>query len=229
MRVFSYMVTRNEADRYLRQSIQSAQEHTDGFFIYDDRSDDGTIELLQELKVQHFIRPPNDLSFVENEADFRNQAWQRMAKLLGTRDGDWIFTLDADEILRTNIPLREICEDLDQRGYVAAWMHVHEMWTEGQIRTDGYWGQIRAKRLGKYQPHGQFQTFEQHRFGGGSLPIIHGEVGTTETADILHYGYTKDRDKKMKYERYRNVPGHNHTHVESILGTPVLAPLPPLV
>lgn len=229
MRILSYMVVRNEADRYARQSISSVQEHVDGLFIYDDRSDDETVELLNELKVSYLIRPANEPSFIEDESAFRNQAWRRMEKLLRPRQGDWILTLDADEVIRMRHPLRQICTEIADRNCVATWMHVHEMWNETQIRTDGYWAQIRAKRLAIYEPHGEFQTFEDHRLGGGSLPVLKGEVWTTEDAEILHYGYAKERDRGAKYARYKNKTGHASRHIESILQPPILAPLPPLV
>lgn len=229
MRILSYLITKNEADRYLEQTVANLREHVDGLFVYDDRSTDHTPDILKDLGCEFMIRGTTESSFLEDESDFRHQAWDYMIKFLDPRHGDWILTLDADEMLRTSTPLKMICADAAQQDLGGLWMHVHEMWSPTEIRVDGYWPTIRAARLIEYMAQSAFRTFETHRFGGGSLPVFTGPVGTTTEAEILHYGYATQADREAKYQRYTGRAGHNRTHIDSILKTPMLALLPPLV
>lgn len=229
MRILSYLITKNEAGRYLEQTVHNLREHVDELIVYDDRSDDNTVQILQDLKVNYFIRPSLELSFLENEADFREQAWERMENLLDPRHQDWVLSLDADEVLRTSRNLHDICAEATQQGHGGLRMHIHEMWTPTQIRTDGWWDQTTGVRLSEYMPGSHFRSFETHRFGGGSLPVFTGPVADLTEADILHYGYTRQEDREAKYQRYKGRLGHNPRHIDSILATPMLAELPQMV
>ncbi len=225
-RIYAYMITRNEASRYLQETISSLQEQTDGVCVYDDQSDDETPTILQKLRIPYLIRSPRDPSFLEDESWFRARAWRFMEAICDPHPGDWILTLDADEILRTSGSLYSLCEGAVSAGEDALWMHVHELWAPAQIRTDGFWATIRALRLAAWKPNGEFA---QKRMGGGSLPDYVTNAGTTTQADILHYGYVKAEDRQQKYDRYSNTTGHSVKHIQSILQPPTLVKLPPMV
>lgn len=224
--IYAYMITRNEAGRYLEETVSSLQEQVDGVCVYDDRSDDATTDILTKLRVPHLIRGPQTVSFLEDESLFREHAWKMMESVFNPHPGDWILTLDADEILRSSGPLTALCEQAERDGHDALWMHVHELYTPSQIRTDGYWGTIRALRFALWHPNGKFAP---KAMGGGSLPDYIRNPGETTKADILHYGYIRPEDRQEKFDRYSKTVGHSRSHINSILTTAKVAKLPPLV
>lgn len=218
--VYAYMVTKNEADRYLLAALHSLFDAVDGIFVYDDRSTDGTVDLLNELQVPYNVRSPLSVGFQEDESKFRQDAWYFMEREFHPVPGDWIFSLDADEQLRTRTHLREVatteCDGL--------WMKIHEMWAPDQVRVDGYWGGITGMRFCEYKPGG---FFVKKRMGGGSVPDYVSNASWTSRADILHYGYFNPDERQPKMERYltNRSNGHNPTHIRSIILPPTLAGL----
>jgi hypothetical protein len=81
MNLYGYLVGKNEQDRYLQECLEEFSEYVDGLFVYDDRSEDQ--EMLQQIcdgieKVTLRVRPEEAVSFMENEALFREQAWDYM-------------------------------------------------------------------------------------------------------------------------------------------------------
>ncbi len=225
MNVFGYMVTKNEADRYLVDALYSMSQNTDGFVVFDDRSTDQTLELVERFHAPYKIN--GGPSFIDHEALFREQAWRFMEKTFDPREGDWILTLDADETLRTSLPLKDICRKADRDHQNALWMHVHELWEPGLIRIDGAWGTIRAQRLTAWRANGMFR---KDKGGGGSLPDNPKIAGHTDRAEILHTGYLRPEDRQAKFERYSQNKGrHAKRHIDSILTTPMLTDLPRMV
>ncbi len=221
MNVYSYMVVKNEADRYLKESVAHLKSLVDGLFVLDDYSQDSTLEILRELHVPHMSNTGQP--FMVNESAARQTAWLYMERMFNPRVGDWIVTLDADEFLRTRIPLKQIFADTD---HDALWCHIHEMWSPEEIRIDGAWGTIRGLRMVAWKP---LSLFKPVVMGGGSIPPTQ-RAGHTDQADIVHRGYVRLEDRREKFERYSQRPGrHVNNHINSILTTPMLVPLPQMV
>jgi len=225
MRLYSYMIVKNEADRYLEQAIASLRTQVDGLFVLDDRSTDNTPEILSDLRVPHRINRFE--SFLEDESRCRQNAWKCMEKELILRRGDWVLTLDADEILQSRIPLKDIIRRAERDGNDGLILHVREVWEEGKMRIDGAWGQVSVLRMCQWQPNGMFRP---EQMGGGSVPSYVSNKGFTSDAEIHHYGYLNPEDRVAKHARYSAKRGkHNLRHIKSILEEPMLAPLPNMV
>lgn len=236
-RIFGHMVTRNEYDRYLRDSLAWLQSFTDDVHVHDDISTDSTWGYLRNsTKVALSQRPPDESSFGEDESLFRGLAWQAMEMALEPTEDDWILCIDADEFLvgdRPDTDLRSAL--LEQIRYLAdidansLTFEVAEVFDlperDGQIRpmvrVDGYWSEIAACRLVRWRPDG---TFTKRREGGGSVPTewVEPHVVSLELR-IMHLGYALAADRRAKYARYRASRGHNPHHVQSITTRPDLA------
>ena len=237
MRLFGYLVTRNEMGRYLEECLEEWLPCLDGLLIWDDRSTDGTWDWLisdegPQGEIAVGTRHVEQFSFLENEGCFREDAWRSMEDVLKPKEGDWIMSLDADEIIRYPYPeyLKELFEALGRNGYNGVEFHIHEVWTPldepPMIRTDGFWAQTEGLRACQWVPDGKFKAT---KMGGGSLPVNPApNIMHSVEIDILHYGYARQVDREKKYERYRSKSGHNPRHISSILKPPTLAPLPPL-
>lgn len=223
MNIYSYLVTRNEAGRYLKTVLDGIVGWADGLVVYDDQSTDETVQIVRHFGgVTCFVRPDDVPSFMEHEAQFREAAWRAMEDALKPQSGDWIVTLDADEFLRRP-PSRRALQRLATIGFDGVRSPVHECWgsQDGdlQIRTDGFWGKITAVRACLWQPDG---VFADRSLAGGSVPSYVTKIANTNDISIVHLGYFRAEDRQSKYERYVGKPGHNPKHISSILAKPTL-------
>lgn len=236
MRLLGHMVTRNEMGRWLTSTLPWLAEICNGLVaVYDDQSDDDIESYIADLELPFERRPDVVPSFADNEGTFRWVGWQHMERTLAPRPGDWILTVDADELLVTNLAgtglddvrlfLLEAIGEAEAHSRPTLGLRVAEVFGFDDmgwplVRTDGYWGSITACRLARWQPHG---VFEARKEGGGSLPSSWPRASeTVEHLELLHLGYARPEDRIAKHARYRHGTGHNRRHVESILAHPDL-------
>lgn len=242
MRLLGYMVTYKEwpdtwqSGRLLRECFEEWWPCLDGLLFYDDRSTDQTASWLRSYasttpNIAVHVRPIENLSFIEHEGLFREDAWRLLEQEFAPVEGDWVMTLDADEVIRSPYPeyVKELCERIDRDGYDSLEFHFHEVWTpidtSPMVRMDGFWAETNGIRACKWKPG---MKFKDRKMASGSLPDGLERLRHTTEIDILHYGYARQEDRERKYQRYRGRPGHNPKHISSILKRPTLAPLPPL-
>lgn len=232
-RVIGHMVTRNELDRYLPTTIEWLRELTrDDVLVYDDSSTDDTYGYLQRLGVPVVQRAPGDPSFAENEGVFRMMAWREMEAAAKPTERDWILCIDADELLLGTTESSDARALLLQEvrfatsaGVNAVTFDVAEAFAlvgnRPEIRTDGFWGQIRACRLVRWRNQGRFAP----RDACGSVPAPWtSQDWVSLDLALLHLGYASQADRLAKYDRYIVGSGHNRQHVQSIMTSPMLAP-----
>lgn len=232
-RVIGSMVIKNEKDRYLESCIKHAQTFLDEIFVYDDRSTDGSAELAIDLGCRAVRRPDSRPSFINHEGKFRYAAWRAFEQVMKPKDGDWIFSFDADEFL--------VCQDSDIKkvldiaisraekkkavGIILPFPEVFKIEDDDFFyRVDGLWNTIKGPRLFKYISNG---TWNDKPMGCGSEPeyVKAGPLTNQNySLTVLHLGYARDEDKQSKYERYSSLDqhGHNNSHIESIVTKPKL-------
>jgi hypothetical protein len=236
VRLLGHMVTYNEADRYLRQALRSLRMVCDEISVYDDMSDDDTVDIALAEGAYVGQRGGTDVTFAQHEGKFRQAAWDTMEEDLKPELGDWILSTDADEVLVSDdgdpsILRRVLAATADAHVEVQAIrMRIHEIWALDPPleRVDGFWGAIEGARLFRWSPGARF---EDRALGCGSVP-----GGPTAGGDVRlgavrigHLGYVRQADRDDKYERYAGRPGHASKHVESILTEPTLQPLDGLI
>ena len=234
MRLLGYMVTKNEADRHLARALGSLVNVCSGVAVFDDQSTDDTPDVIIRFAdhdptvVRHARRADDEPSFAQHEGQFRNVAWRYMEAVLKPEEGDWILSLDADEVIMAP-------EGVDRRAAVIAAtalgssrnvdsvvVRIHELWslTPPMERVDGYWGSIGGARLARWAPG---RTIADKPMGCGSVPPS--PSVSTDLFSIAHLGYVRAEDREAKHARYRGRSGHNAAHIASILRTPSLLPL----
>jgi hypothetical protein len=226
-RVIAHMVAKDEAGRYLRDSLAWLSTFVDDIHVYDDRSADDTADVAASSGAIVKTRPVDSPSFMEHEGLFRQAAWLDMEEQLRPSPDDLVVSVDADEFMvSSGVDERTA---LDYLATIDEWqvcrVNVVEVYDGyGDIlyaRTDGYWGSISGCRIARWRPGGIFQN---RRMGCGSLPYrstAEDEIYDAGLA-ILHMGYVRQEDRLEKHARYSSVPGHNPRHVASILSRPVL-------
>lgn len=225
MRILGHMVVRNEADRFLAQCLGALIELTDQVAVFDDQSDDATVDIARDLGAIVAARADDETPFLVHEGQFRNTAWQWMEATLQPERGDWIFVVDADQLIYGATPtdlLGEITEA--KHDTTALCLHVDELWAlnPARRRTDGWWGHILSTCLFRWHPGSRIAD---KVLACGSVPL-EGRKATIETPRLAHLGYVREADRVAKYERYHGKPGHNPSHVSSIIDrSPLLEPV----
>lgn len=107
MRLYGFMIVRNEAD-IVAESVLHNLRHLDGIAVTDNGSDDGTLDILQRIaandrRIHPFSdkRPFNSRIFHHAALRAKNIGWCR-------RRGDWVIQCDCDEFHESDV--RAVCE-----------------------------------------------------------------------------------------------------------------------
>lgn len=223
--VVSY-VTKNETNRWLQCSLASTSAFADDIFVYDDKSDDDTVDLAFEYTKNICVRWEDETSFMEDESKFRSNAWAKMEEMMELQDGDWILSLDADEVFVGNIRnWIELVAKINKPKYNSINVPIPEVWQldPAQCRMDGFWNTCSAPRLVRYKKD---WTFLNKEMGCGSVPTyaLKNSFKNTVQGRIYHLGYALEEDRKAKAARYaaKKNHGHNQKHIDSILQKPTL-------
>lgn len=224
MRLLGHMVTRNEASRFLERSLASLSRICSDVAVFDDASTDQTIDIASAAGARVDTRDADEVAFAGHEGHFRNLAWKWMEEALKPEEGDWILSLDADEIALVD-DADALYRHLVHTDSEALTVRIHELWklNPPMERTDGFWGTITGARLYRWRPGASIPLRDM---ASGSIPeVARTALGTTTTLRIAHLGYVRQEDRVAKHSRYANRRGHSPTHVASILKRPTLQPL----
>lgn len=216
-KIWAHYVVKNEAHRYLSESIGSVVEMVDGVFVFDDQSEDDTVELAEGLGATAIVRDDGS-SFLENEGQFRSMAFESFVKTMRPEIGDWVVTLDADEVLDCD----NLREQLSASRATLAEMDVYEIFDEDEYgwlyRVDGFWDTITAPVAFRY--NGKIDIIKQG-YACGRVPTDKYDKFHPD-GRILHLGYLDEYDRQEKYDRYRRDNSHSQRHVASIMKKPTL-------
>lgn len=242
MRIFGHLVVRNEADRFLESCLKWNRQWMDTMHVYDDRSDDETLNICLRNVDYIGIRQEEETSFIEDESKLRQAAWNDFEKKCNPEPGDWVFCFDADEFLvgtdshpNPRNALEELASYGESTNNDAFQIRRGEVWdTSGiplLVRTDGYWGKNSQVRYVKWKPKGVFRDV---KLGCGSVPSYGFKRSTANLhlCSLLHFGYSIPNEAQRKYDQYSSVGygkrggnRHNSQHIESLLAKPTLTPL----
>ena len=226
---------RNEADRYLEQSLKHHRDLLDVLFVYDDQSTDDSVEIAKQYADVVVVRDGGP-SFIEHEGQFRYKAWKEFERVCRPRDvKDWVLAFDADEFLlarhsamTTQEALADSLSAAEFKGATSVTLAVPEIFSystgKPMVRTDGLWGTIAGTRLFRYRTRGHWSD---KAMGCGSEPhyVAQGPTYRSPNLVLMHFGYATFEDQTAKYDRYSKLPdhGHNKAHIESILQAPMLS------
>lgn len=234
--IFALMPTRNEAGRYLECVLTHLHRLVDVVVVYDDWSTDDTLEMAETFpNVFTVVRSEGDYSFAEHEGRFRQAAWDAFNVLVCPSAGDWVLSIDADEI-----PVAEsatvLAEAVEQAGAGHFDVPIPEVFDLDPIgiRTDGHWHGLTAPRLFAWQPGGTFVVADPRRPGKEkpractAVPaFVAGRPAGPSPLTLLHLGYAHPDDRAAKFKRYADNPhGHREQHIVSIGRRPRLEPWP---
>jgi glycosyltransferase involved in cell wall biosynthesis len=176
------ILTKNEA-QYIGDCLKSVQ-WTDTVILEDSFSDDGTVEIAEELGARVYQN-----EFV-NFAAARNRALDNTRQL----GAEWVLFVDADERVTPELA-EEIRRAIHQNETVGWWIpRYNVMW--GHIMRGGGWypdHQLRLVRVdaARYDPERQVHE----------IVILDGPAGYLQE-HLLHYNYDSLAQFKLKQNRY---------------------------
>lgn len=213
------MAVRNEANRYLRQSLESHIPFVDHVVILDDNSEDDTVNLCREVlkDVSHTIIS-NDRSLFKNEVELRTKQWEETIML----NPEWILNLDADEIFEPKFA-DQVQQIIDSPDYDVVYFRLYDMWSETHYRDDQYWQAHRYYRpfMVRYRPEIAYQWKNTPLHCGRFPESITQLPYICHSARLKHFGWAREEDRKRKYETYKQLdPDANYgwkEQYESIL------------
>lgn len=228
-RVLGLTVGRNEAGRYLTPMLEHCCRSFDEHLFYDDRSDDDTPAIAESYGCTVRQRSSGP-SFLEHEGQFRHGALRTLEQEFVPENGDWILSIDCDEMLVADtdpsLALRlAIGRSYGCDGIIMPIPEVFGWDDDGTplVRTDGFWSTIAGPRFYRWRPEGRFAG---KAMGCGSEPtyVSRGKLSRVQHgAYLMHFGYARAEDRKAKYARYMNIShGHADQHVRSIIQRPIL-------
>lgn len=225
-RVHVSMIVRNEMDRHLARAAACARRVADlnhGLVIVtDDASTDETPEFMESF-AGHALQVHEVPMFLEHEGRARQSHYEFMTQFV--EPGDWVLALDADETVSRPDLVGERVRDAVRTGCGLVLMDQVELWQEDPLmqRVDGYWATMTAMRLYEFRTGGRIKDKEMASWSVPEYALAQRSSGLKQDGlDLLHWGYVRPEDRRIKHDRYINRPGHNRRFIRSILSEPTL-------
>jgi hypothetical protein len=220
MRIIAHMVVGpGEADRFLATVLERVSDWADIVHVALDLVATDNEDMASRKAADYVTRLST--TFVEHEGRFREEAWHQMEDVVQPELGDYIVCIDADEIIHDAAAVRKGIKEFPGKRLGVTF---HHMWNGTHYRVDGQWRPHVAYIIIPYR----FQGHHADRLmASGREPTyaqnvpVHGHP----VSDILHLGYLRDEDKRMKHDRYMLLDGgkfHSNAHIQSIMMTPSL-------
>lgn len=196
-RIVAAILARNEAGRYLRDTIDSLHPLVDDILLLDDNSTDETPQLAKALGCQ--VRTRTGPLMWGQESSARQELWQWGSEVCG--DG-WLYIADADHVTKAD---PEAWKALCTSWTVNAWAFpLYDLWdSPDTYRSDGYWQAHHHPRPWLFKPSAVHGTWSERGIHVGHAPVGNWIVGYPEGMAIHHLGWMKAEDRKVKHSRYQ--------------------------
>ena len=172
-------LTRNELF-LIKEMLPLWQRYADAFVFMVDRSDDGTLEFLEENKDKYNILSVLTTGVTENAPPIESEIRQRLFDEAFKHSGN-IICLDTDEYLDGTLTKEQLEIILDANKDTL----IHAQWIQytniNEIRVDGPWGFNFKDRIGSYSKPTKFKSAQMH---SEHLPVPE-KQGTIDASRIF--------------------------------------------
>lgn len=208
--IVTAILARNEADRYLRRTLENAASLTDHTILLDDGSTDTTADLARELGATVLPNPAavnGGWWGAAAEAPARSALWHAAVSIAGPTG--WVYVADADHELLgiTKADMRTLARS----SYVNAWCWpLWDCWdSDEQHRVDGFWQGWRVPRpwMVRALPMPDFEpAWGRQDIHVGHLPANYPLRLGNAPGGIRHLGWVSATDRTVKARRYLDLP-----------------------
>jgi len=187
------IVARNEAGRYLSETLPPLVALCDLVVLWDDGSDDDTARIAADLGCE--VWRTEESYWERDESVVREALYMKVLE----HDPEWVLCLDADEMLEAPAMLLPL---LDGDGpYRLPLLHC---WGDRDtVRVDDWWGNCWTIRLYKPPRDPSFTPRPLH-IGGAPQAVMESPTVEAE-ARVLHFGYLRSEDIASKLDRYKRL------------------------
>lgn len=193
------ILARNEADRFLRECLESLLPVCDTILLLDDNSTDGTVALAESFGCH--VKRRQGAPMWGQESSARQELWAWGAEVAGS---EWLLIADADQEL---VATREQIAAMESSWEATAWgIPLYDCWdSPDSFRSDGHWGAFRFKRPWMFRP----AVCKDPIWGTRGLHVGHAPANfpyvvgqAPEGVYWKHYGWMRKADRDCKLERY---------------------------
>ena len=187
----------------LQRFMQSVSKYCDALVIYDDASTDGSMEWIKDnypledgpLKEVHIIY--GDTNNFSNEIAHKQIMLDKCSEV----GADWIFWLDADEVIEPrgeSGDIRKLCDS----GFCDAYgFREVNLWRDPSFyRLDNAYNDGEFCRL--WKNNGKLSYGERPGLHQRQYPDGIGEIVTSDIK-VIHYGFSSDDRIIDKYKTYK--------------------------
>jgi glycosyltransferase involved in cell wall biosynthesis len=200
-RLISASIVRNETGRYLERWVEDLDSYVDEIVIMDDASDDGTTEILSSYDKVRLYKNREPL-FIKSEGGVKYDLWHKIIPK-HAHIGDWILTIDADEIIDPHFKERK--NTILENKYANQLLFtIIECWdSEEMVRVDKTWnpaGKL-VPLIVRWLPQVNY-IFPPTRFHVGRAPVNQPHPLLPLDLYMVHLGYADPGEKKRKYDFY---------------------------
>jgi len=195
MKLIGFLSVYNEVEKKnLRRCLESMSRYCDEIAIYDDASTDDSVSVAREFTDLIIEGKKNEWG---KEAEHR----QQLLELALTKSPDWIFWMDADEVIEKrgeDGDLRKLCENAQFDSYA---FHEVNLWrTPAFYRLDSSYNDGIFCRL--WKNNGTLRIPNKPGLHQRLVPDTL-DSESTSTIQVLHYGFSSDDRIIDKYLTYK--------------------------
>ncbi len=168
--------------------------------MVDDNSTDGTFEKCRDYSNKLSIKRTKMEDYYRQEEWLYAEAWDFVREV--AKEGDWIVTLDSDEILEPSfLTMKDSLMQNDNFNcYSFQLIHV---WAKGHFRVGRFWGGRWKRMFFRFENHSmETQLKEGIHHGGFPRYAVKNYSPIPLSCGIMHYGYSTDEMRKFKTEKY---------------------------
>jgi glycosyltransferase involved in cell wall biosynthesis len=236
LKIVAGLIVRDEADRYLRWSLDQLLGFCHTVVVLDDGSTDSTADLLAELQrstvgngSELVVARNNESVFFQHEG----RARQTLMDMVLEQSPTHILCTDADEVLSNTRAVWQAVldhwENTDRQFRVWT-LPMQEVWKADEnnlwLRVDGGWRAHGVPVLYSV-PDGyeKRMRIQDKALACGRQPeMVNREALARRSvqlpSEVLHFGWTRVAEREARYQRYAVADGgkfHRNSHLESIM------------